>query len=62
MFEEIWGPLADHINCIVQIHVERALPLTSPAYDIGASEAELRALWAKNFMALQPGGRFPSEA
>ncbi len=62
MFEEIWGPLADHINCIVQIHVERAQPLTSPAYDIGASEAELRALWAKNFMALQPGGRFPSEA
>ncbi len=31
----------------VLIRVERALAVTSPAYDTGASEAELRARWAR---------------
>lgn len=33
---------------------ERALPLTSPAYDAGASEHELRASWLRHFQDLQP--------
>lgn len=34
------------IGAIVVIDVERALPLTSPAYDDGSSEAAVRARWA----------------
>ena len=32
---EPWGALAAEINCIVALRVVRALPLTSPAYDMG---------------------------
>ena len=48
-----WGDLAERIRAIVRLRVERALPLTSPAYDIGASEAELRASWMQHFHDLQ---------
>lgn len=40
-----WGELARRINNIVFISVEVARPLSSPAYDDGATEAELRAAW-----------------
>lgn len=53
-----WGDLANTINGIVRLKVERALPITSPAYDMGASEADLRAQWTENFERIQPGGRF----
>jgi predicted pyridoxine 5'-phosphate oxidase superfamily flavin-nucleotide-binding protein len=33
------------IRAIVIVAVERALPVISPAYDLGATEDELRALW-----------------
>ncbi|MDJ0895940.1 MAG: pyridoxamine 5'-phosphate oxidase family protein [Alphaproteobacteria bacterium] len=42
-----WGDLAKRIRNIVVIDVRIAQPLTSPAYDDGATEAELRAQWAK---------------
>lgn len=35
--------------------------LTSPAYDIGATEEELRAQWAEKFRAIQPVGKFAFE-
>src|SRR5687768_16125480 len=35
----------ERIRAIVIVAVERALPVTSPAYDLGATENELRALW-----------------
>jgi predicted pyridoxine 5'-phosphate oxidase superfamily flavin-nucleotide-binding protein len=35
------------IRGVVLIHVERALPLTSPAYDQGASEDEVRSRWRR---------------
>ncbi|RVU14524.1 pyridoxamine 5'-phosphate oxidase family protein [Methylobacterium oryzihabitans] len=41
-----WGALADRIRAIVLIEVRAAAPLSSPAYDDGATEAELRAQWA----------------
>ena len=49
-----WGALAEGIKGIVRIKVERALPLTSPAYDYGATEAELRAQWAQHFESIRP--------
>lgn len=33
------------INSIVLVHVERAIPLFSPAYDQGKEEEEIRASW-----------------
>ena len=35
----------ERIKAIVIVTVQRALPVTSPAYDLGATEHELRALW-----------------
>ena len=49
-----WGELAGTINAIIALRVERALPLSSPAYDMGATEADLRKTWMAHFQALQP--------
>ena len=38
---------------IVKLRVERAVPVVSPAYDIGADEAELRETWMTHFAGLQ---------
>lgn len=35
----------ERIRAIVVVAVERALSVTSPAYDLGATEDELRELW-----------------
>ena len=40
---ERWGDLTQHMNGVVEITVESAQHLTSPAYDYGATEEELRA-------------------
>jgi len=50
--------LSPRIRAIVMIQVTRALPLTSPAYDDGRTEADLRRSWTAHFRALQPGRRF----
>jgi len=50
--------LASRIRAVVTISVSRALPLTSPAYDDGKTEAELRRAWTARFRMLQPGRRF----
>jgi len=50
--------LSPRIRAIVMISVTRALPLTSPAYDDGKTEAELRRVWTARFRMLQPGARF----
>lgn len=50
--------LALRVRAVVTISVTRALPLTSPAYDDGKSEAELRRAWTTRFRMLQPGQRF----
>lgn len=49
-----WGALATTIRRIVKLRVERAVALTSPAYDIGATEAELRQTWMAHFAGIQP--------
>jgi len=50
--------LADRIRAIVTIAVSRALPLTSPAYDDGTTEPQLRRSWTTRFRKLQPFERF----
>jgi predicted pyridoxine 5'-phosphate oxidase superfamily flavin-nucleotide-binding protein len=50
--------LAHRIRAIVTIAVTKALPLTSPAYDEGKTEPELRRSWTARFRLLQPFERF----
>jgi hypothetical protein len=43
------------IRSVVLIAVERALPVLSPAYATGATEADLRARWARHYRDLMRG-------
>lgn len=47
-----WADLHDRFNGIVAVTVDRALPVTSPAYDRGLTEAELKAKFKAHFLAL----------
>ena len=51
-----WDDLRQNIQGIVKLKVERALPLSRPAYDIGTTEEELRVHWQNHFMSIQPKG------
>ena len=35
------------------MEVERALPLTTPAYDLGATEEEVRGRWERYHVAIR---------
>ncbi len=50
-----WGELAERINGIVILAVREARLLTSPAYDLGATEEDLRAHWTRRYLG-EPGG------
>jgi uncharacterized protein len=52
------GALSRRIRAIVTITVTKALPLTSPVYDDGKTELELRRAWTARFRKLQPNERF----
>ena len=52
------GALAPRMRAIVTITVTKALPLTSPAYDDGTTEVEIRRAWTSRFRKLQPNERF----
>jgi hypothetical protein len=52
------GLLAERMRAIVTITVTKALPLTSPAYDDGTTEPELRRSWTTRYRELQPNQRF----
>ena len=54
----VYGDLVPRTRAVVLIAVTRALDLSSPAYDDGASEDGLRQAWTDHFRALQPGGHF----
>ena len=43
---------ANPIRAVVLVAVRRALPLVSPAYDLGASEDEVRARWRAHYATL----------
>jgi predicted pyridoxine 5'-phosphate oxidase superfamily flavin-nucleotide-binding protein len=47
--------VSNRIRELVVITVEHALPVTSPAYDLGLSEAEVRARWERHHEALKRG-------
>ena len=47
--------VANPIRHIVVIQVERALALTSPAYDLGLTEEEVRSRWWRYHSALARG-------
>lgn len=49
---ERWGDLTPRINGIVKIHMEEADMLISPAYDIGATEEELRSTYKNHFLGM----------
>jgi len=45
---------------VVVITVEQALPVTSPAYDLGLSEAEIRARWERHYEAVKRDSEEPT--
>ncbi len=53
-FEAIWGKeLGALFNGIVIIQIDEVRPVTTPAYDIGADENELRRHWLSRFTIMQ---------
>src|SRR5262245_45667117 len=58
LLHKLRSTLSPRIRAIVTISVDRALPLTSPVYDDGKSEAEIRRGWTARFRRLQPNERF----
>ena len=45
--------VASEIRAVVLVEVGRAIPLTSPAYDLGATEQEVRERWECHHEALR---------
>ncbi len=58
ILEKLRSSFAERVRTVVVVTVEKAAPLTSPAYDDGRSEADLRRAWTQRFRKLQPGGKF----
>jgi uncharacterized protein len=50
------------IHSIVIIQVTRALPMTSPAYDTGRSEADVRAQWERYYASIRAGAGGEADA
>ena len=47
--------VANEIRSVVLVEVERALPLTSPAYVLGATEEEVRERWERHHETIRRG-------
>jgi predicted pyridoxine 5'-phosphate oxidase superfamily flavin-nucleotide-binding protein len=45
---------------LVVIKVEHALPVTSPAYDLGMSEAAIRQRWERHYEAIKRDSEVPT--
>ena len=58
LLSQLRSALGQRIRAIVTITVTKALPLTSPAYDDGTTEPEIRRSWTARFRKLQPNERF----
>jgi predicted pyridoxine 5'-phosphate oxidase superfamily flavin-nucleotide-binding protein len=58
ILEKLRSSFATSVRTVVVVTVEKAAPLTSPSYDDGRSEADLRRAWTARFRKLQPGGTF----
>jgi hypothetical protein len=46
---------ANVIREVVMVRVHRAQPIDSPTYDLGLTEAEVRARWERHWEALRDG-------
>jgi predicted pyridoxine 5'-phosphate oxidase superfamily flavin-nucleotide-binding protein len=60
-YERQMPAVAERIESIVLVRVERALPLISPAYDLGLSEAEVRERWKQHYDGLAQGDRVTAD-
>ena len=49
------GSRVSAIREIVMVRVDSALPIDSPAYDVGLTEDEVRSRWEQHFQALRAG-------
>src|SRR5262249_31293704 len=58
LLPKLRSALAERIRAIVTISMTSARPLTSPAYDDGKTEPEIRRAWTARFRMLQPSNRF----
>jgi predicted pyridoxine 5'-phosphate oxidase superfamily flavin-nucleotide-binding protein len=58
LLDRFRSALAPRMRAIVTITVSKALPLTSPVYDDGKTEPELRRVFTARFRKLQPNERF----
>ena len=56
------GSRIDFIREIVLVRVHIAQPVDSPAYDLGASEDEVRARWELHYRSLRAGRRMSPTA
>ncbi len=56
LFEALasWVAGPEDIKAVVVMELEHAQPETSPAYDRGTTEAELRKGWMARYVAMQP--------
>ncbi len=59
VYEAMSEAIRDRVQRLVLVRVERAQPLISPAYDGGATEAEVRASWEEYWRAVQAGATEP---
>ncbi|MEZ5812891.1 MAG: pyridoxamine 5'-phosphate oxidase family protein [Rhizobiaceae bacterium] len=53
-WHEVWGDLADRINCLVRISVDFTRVITTPPYDDGVGEEEMIALYKTKFAEIYP--------
>ena len=53
------GSRIDFIREIVLVRVQVAQPVDSPAYDLGASEGEVRARWELHYRSLRAARKMP---
>lgn len=53
-WQAVWGDLADRINHIVRIPVDRWELMTTPPYDDGVTEEEMIALYKQKFAEIYP--------
>ena len=47
--------IANAIREVVMVRVQSAQPIDSPAYDLGATEAEVRGRWDRHWEAIRAG-------
>jgi uncharacterized protein len=58
LLAQLQSSFASRIRAVVTITVTRAEALTSPAYDAGQTESEVRRAWTARHRTLQPSRRF----